>query len=70
MKIRITSYNVCYTKLLRGLIEIDIIRSTQTALEFDNDSTLPAIIDFVIKDNGVGFNEKNYDSFNFAHSIV
>jgi len=51
-----------------GLIEIDIIRSTQTALEFDNDSTLPAIIDFVIKDNGVGFNEKNYDSFNFAHS--
>ncbi len=51
-----------------GIIEIDIIRSTQTSLDFEEGSSLPAIIDFIIKDNGVGFNEKNYDSFNFAHS--
>lgn len=48
-----------------GIIEIDIVRSTQQTI----DSTiLPTIIDFHIKDNGVGFNAKNYESFNFAHS--
>ncbi|MBN8566897.1 MAG: hypothetical protein J0M25_09220 [Flavobacteriales bacterium] len=48
-----------------GIIEIDIVRSKQQTI----DSTiLPTITDFHIKDNGVGFNAKNYESFNFAHS--
>ncbi len=51
-----------------GIIEIDIIRSTQKGLEFDGKEELPEILDFIIKDNGVGFNEDNYESFNFAHS--
>jgi len=51
-----------------GLIEIDLIRSTQKSIEFEDKEELPEIIDFVIKDNGIGFNEANYESFNFAHS--
>lgn len=51
-----------------GVIEIDIIRSTQKTLELPENEVLPEIIDFVIKDNGIGFNEDNYDSFNYAHS--
>lgn len=51
-----------------GIIEIDLIRSNQTALELNGQKKLPNIIDFVIKDNGIGFNEANYDSFNHAHS--
>lgn len=53
---------------LPGIIEIDIIRSTQKSLEFEGNEQLPEITDFVIKDNGVGFNETNYESFNYAHS--
>src|SRR5690606_23402961 len=30
--------------------------------------SLPEIIDFTVKDNGIGFNEANYESFNYAHS--
>ncbi len=51
-----------------GVIEIDVIRSSQKEIGFDITDTLPDIIDFCIKDNGIGFNEKNYESFNFAHS--
>lgn len=51
-----------------GIIEIDIIRSTQKELELTENQILPEIIDFVIKDNGIGFSENNYDSFNYAHS--
>lgn len=51
-----------------GIIEIDIIRSTQTGLQLDGKEDIPDIIDFVIKDNGIGFNENNYESFNYAHS--
>lgn len=51
-----------------GIIEIDIIRSTQAKIEFSKTDSLQEIIDFHIKDNGVGFNEANYESFNFAHS--
>jgi hypothetical protein len=51
-----------------GIIEIDIIRSAQKGLEFGKTDHLPDIIDFEIKDNGVGFNAKNYESFNYAHS--
>jgi hypothetical protein len=48
-----------------GIIEIDIVRSTQQTIDT---TILPTITDFHIKDNGVGFNAKNYESFNFAHS--
>lgn len=51
-----------------GIIEIDIVRSAQTGLELDGKEELPDIIDFIVKDNGIGFNEKNYESFNYAHS--
>jgi len=51
-----------------GIIEIDIIRSTQKEIDFGKTDILPEIVDFQIKDNGIGFNEKNYESFNFAHS--
>ena len=51
-----------------GIIEVDIIRSTQKELELTENEVLPEIIDFVVKDNGIGFNENNYDSFNYAHS--
>lgn len=51
-----------------GIIEIDIIRSTQAKIEFNKTETLPEIVDFHIKDNGIGFNESNFESFNFAHS--
>ncbi len=51
-----------------GIIEIDIIRSKQKELDFGKTDALPEIVDFQVKDNGIGFNEKNYESFNFAHS--
>jgi len=51
-----------------GIIEIDLIRSNQKGLKLDDKEDLPNIIDFVVKDNGIGFNEDNYDSFNHAHS--
>lgn len=51
-----------------GIIEIDIIRSAQTSLEFEGTDQMPEIMDFVIKDNGIGFNEDNFESFNYAHS--
>ena len=51
-----------------GIIEIDLIRSNQTDLKLDGQDELPNIVDFVVKDNGIGFNEVNYDSFNHAHS--
>lgn len=51
-----------------GIIEIDIIRSNQKEIDFGKTDILPEIVDFQIKDNGIGFNEKNYESFNFAHS--
>lgn len=51
-----------------GIIEIDIIRSTQAKIEFEKTEVLPEIVDFHIKDNGIGFNEANFESFNFAHS--
>jgi len=52
---------------VKGLIQIDISRLNQTQLQLDK-SLLPDIIDFQIKDNGIGFNTENYESFNYAHS--
>ena len=51
-----------------GIIEISLVRSKQSKFEFANQTSNPAILDFIIKDNGIGFTEKNYESFNFAHS--
>lgn len=51
-----------------GIIEIDIIRSPQRELDIGNQESLPDILDFHIVDNGIGFNEANYESFNYAHS--
>lgn len=57
-----------YTPTAKGLIDIDLIRSNQKQIDFDKSQSLPEITDFQIKDNGIGFNNKNYESFNFAHS--
>ena len=51
-----------------GIIEIDLIRTSQKGLELDGKEDLPEIVDFIIRDNGIGFNEANYESFNYAHS--
>jgi hypothetical protein len=55
-----------YSSTSPGIINIDIVRSTQKVIDFDG--KLPDIVDFYITDNGIGFNEKNYESFNYAHS--
>ena len=59
-----------------GLITINIIRETKTGL-FDNTQFLdkegtiitPPIKNFIITDNGVGFDDDNYKSFNTAYSL-
>ena len=51
-----------------GIINIDVIRSKQKELELSENTNLPEITDFAVEDNGIGFNERNFDSFNFAHS--
>ena len=50
-----------------GKISITIIRDEELRLT-DCQSDLEKINSFVIEDNGVGFNEKNYTSFNTAYS--
>ena len=50
-----------------GIVTIDVIRSTQTALNLESEAK-QQIFEFHITDNGVGFHEKNFESFNFAHS--
>lgn len=51
-----------------GLIQIKLIRSSQAEIEFNNQQSMAPIVDFEIKDNGIGFNTKNFKSFNYAHS--
>lgn len=51
-----------------GLITITLGRSQQAELQLEGATSLATILDFSIEDNGVGFNGKNYESFNFAHS--
>ena len=54
-----------------GIIEIQAERSTQTKadlIEEGSKDEKAQIIGFIITDNGIGFNEANYESFNFAHS--
>ena len=49
-----------------GLIDIQIVRDGQTSLI--PESVGGSIIGFNIKDNGIGFNSENFDSFNYAHT--
>lgn len=51
-----------------GIIEVELIRLNQTNLDFKEGKITSPIADFIIRDNGVGFNEANYKSFNRAHS--
>ena len=51
-----------------GIIKINLIRSFQTVANLGDSNGLPSFRDFVIKDNGIGFTERNFESFNFAHS--
>lgn len=51
-----------------GIIKISFKRSSQTMIEFESSDKLSPFQDFVIWDNGIGFTERNYESFNFAHS--
>ncbi|MBL8001158.1 MAG: hypothetical protein JNL05_04270 [Flavobacteriales bacterium] len=52
----------------QGLITVTLGRLNQPELPLDGEATLPPIIDFTVEDNGIGFNAKNYESFNYAHS--
>lgn len=51
-----------------GLVEIEIIRTNQTNIDFPDTKVFESISDFIIKDNGCGFHEDNFKSFNRAHS--
>ena len=51
-----------------GNIEVEVVRSKQTEIGFENSTSLTPVEDFVITDDGVGFNAENYESFNYAHS--
>lgn len=45
-------------------IEIQVIRATHQQMRFNkNDQEKPPITDFIIKDNGIGFNDENMQSF-------
>jgi hypothetical protein len=48
-----------------GKVEILIKRAQQQGLAFD---TLPEVIGFTVKDNGIGFNDKNRTSFDTLYS--
>jgi hypothetical protein len=57
----------CSTK--PGIITVTLVRSNeQQSFDFIEGNPLPPIMDFVIRDNGIGFTEANFESFNFAHS--
>src|SRR5690554_7291120 len=55
------------TKISDGKIEIEIKRTAQVSLEMEGRS-LPEVIGFKISDNGIGFNEDNYESFKREYS--
>ncbi|PJE45018.1 MAG: hypothetical protein CUR32_01330 [Flavobacterium sp.] len=52
----------------KGTININLIRSSQTTVEFEGSHAIPEIIGFEIEDNGIGFNEENYESFKREYS--
>ncbi|MDB5274597.1 MAG: hypothetical protein JWO58_2964 [Chitinophagaceae bacterium] len=48
-----------------GTIELQLVRSGQQEIDT---TALPAITDFILTDNGIGFTAANFESFNYAHS--
>lgn len=53
-----------------GHITVRIKREPQIAgLNFDGEDAYPNIVGFEIEDNGIGFTEQNYESFQTAESI-
>jgi hypothetical protein len=56
------------TNTTQGIIDITVIRSPQTELNSEDGEKLRPIIDFYIKDNGIGFTKENYESFDYANS--
>ena len=52
----------------KGIIEITLFVQIRKVIDFGDQNAHLPIIDFIIKDNGIGFTEKNFESFNFAHS--
>lgn len=51
----------------KGLIDITVVRSSQEQIK-ECETGLKPIVDFYIKDNGIGFNKDNYTSFNYSNS--
>lgn len=56
------------TKNPKGEIDIKLVRSNQSSIEFESSRFTPEIIGFEIEDNGIGFNEDNYESFKREYS--
>lgn len=56
------------TKNPKGEINIKLVRSTQSSIEFESSRLTPEIIGFEIEDNGIGFDEENYESFKREYS--
>lgn len=56
------------TKNPKGEINIKLVRSSQSSIEFEGGRSTPEIISFEIEDNGIGFNEDNYESFKREYS--
>lgn len=56
------------TKNPKGEINIKLVRSSQSSIEFESGRLTPEIIGFEIEDNGIGFNEDNYESFKREYS--
>jgi hypothetical protein len=54
-------------KISDGKIEIDIYRTPQSSIDIEGRS-IPEIIGFKITDNGIGFDEVNYESFKREYS--
>jgi hypothetical protein len=52
----------------KGEINIKLVRTSQSSLEFESGRLIPEIIGFEIEDNGIGFNEDNYESFKREYS--
>ena len=57
-----------YSNIENGIIEVEIVRDTSEQELPINDIDLRPIKNLIITDNGVGFNEKNYKSFDTANS--
>lgn len=55
-------------RITNGEIDIHIYRDNELNLEEDGDNALPPINGFTIIDNGIGFDEENYNSFKRAFS--